>query len=70
MRGWTKRRTAFALLALAGALAGCAAPGAPGTMSADCATMKRQQQAMVARGQQNTDAYRQLLDKYLSRCFH
>lgn len=70
MRGWTRRGTALTVLVLAGTLAGCAAPGEPGTMSADCATMKRQQQAMVAKGQQDTDAYRSLLNKYLARCFH
>lgn len=52
-------------------LAGCAEPGGTantGSMSADCATMKRQQQTLVAQGRQNTSEYRQLLDRYLARC--
>ena len=52
-------------------VAGCAEPGgtgSAGTMSADCATMKRQQQTLVAQGRQNTQEYRQLLDRYLARC--
>lgn len=38
--------------------------------TSDCASMKRQQQAMVARGQENTQAYRTLLDSYLRQCFN
>lgn len=49
-------------------LAGCAEPGGPRSMSSDCAALKRQQHAMVAEGKQNTDAYRRILDAYLSRC--
>lgn len=64
---------AFALACLSAlGLAACAPPGAGAgsrsTMSADCKSMQRQQQAMVAKGQQNTAQYRQLLDTYLRRC--
>lgn len=74
-------RSVFIALGLAGLLAACGPPpqttgegpqtrtNASASQSPDCAAMKRKQDAMVAQGQQNTPAYRTLLDDYLRRCF-
>ena len=67
-----KSMPALALVCLSVLVLGACAPPTAGTgkktMSADCKSMQRQQQAMVAKGQQNTAQYKTLLDTYLRRC--
>lgn len=63
--------------ALAAGLIACGPPAATGAgptaatalPNNDCATQKRQLDAMAQRGQGHSPAYRAALDRYLAQCF-